>query len=112
MMEIDVSTAKRWMDEGKNDQGQEVFFLDCREPNEHQVAKIQGVALAPMSQWPPSQEVTETMQGKQVVVLCHHGGRSLRVSNWLRGNGYPTALSMSGGIDAWSMEIDPSVPRY
>lgn len=111
-MEIDVLTAKRWMDDGKNDHGQDVFFLDCREPNEHHVANIQGVTLVPMSQWPPKQEVIDMMQGKQVVVLCHHGGRSLRVTNWLRSNGYPTALSMSGGIDAWSLEIDPSVPRY
>ena len=111
-MEIDVSTAKRWMDDCKSDQGQEVFFLDCREPNEHHVDKIQGVTLAPMSQWPPSQEIIESMQGKQIVVLCHHGGRSLRVTNWLRANGFPTAVSMSGGIDSWSLEIDPSVPRY
>jgi rhodanese-related sulfurtransferase len=111
-MEIDVATAKRWMDAGVDDQGQSVFFLDCREPNEHQVAAIEGVTLAPMSQWPPAQEVVESMQDKQIVVLCHHGGRSLRVTRWLRDNGYPTAVSMAGGIDQWSLEIDPSVSRY
>jgi rhodanese-related sulfurtransferase len=94
-MEIDTATAKRWMDRSQDDQGQEVFFLDCREPNEHQVAHVPGVTLVPMSQWPPSQ-----------------GGRSLRVTQWLRANGYPDAMSMSGGIDRWSVEIDPSVPRY
>jgi rhodanese-related sulfurtransferase len=111
-MEIDVATAKRWMDAGTDEQGQSVFFLDCREPNEHQVASIQGVTLAPMSQWPPAQEVLDSMQGKQIVVLCHHGGRSLRVTRWLRDNGYPTAVSMAGGIDQWSLEIDPRVSRY
>lgn len=111
-MEIDVATAKRWMDSAQDDQGNPVCFLDCREPSEHQAARIQGVALAPMSQWPPSQEVFDAMKGKQVVVLCHHGGRSLRVTNWLRANGYPNALSMAGGIDRWSLEIDPSIPRY
>jgi rhodanese-related sulfurtransferase len=111
-MEIDVGTAKGWMDAGKGDQDQSVFFLDCREPSEHQTASIDRVTLAPMSQWPPSQELLKQMQGKQVVVLCHHGGRSLRVVHWLRANGYPSAVSMAGGIDRWSLEIDPSVPRY
>jgi rhodanese-related sulfurtransferase len=111
-MEIDIATAKQWMDDCKDAQGQAVFFLDCREPSEHQVASIQGVRLVPMSQWPPSQEVFDAMRGKRVVVLCHHGGRSLRVTNWLRANGFPTAVSMSGGIDRWSFEIDPTIPRY
>ena len=111
-MEIDIATAKRWMDSAQDDQGQEVFFLDCREPKEHQVASIPGVTLAPMTQWPPSQSVIGAMQGKRVVVLCHHGGRSLRVTQWLRANGHPDAVSMSGGIDRWSLEIDPTVPRY
>lgn len=111
-MEIDVATAKHWMDSAKDDHGKIVYFLDCREPAEHQVARIEGVKLTPMSRWPPSQEVIDAMQDKQVVVLCHHGGRSLQVTNWLRANGHPTAVSMAGGIDRWSLEIDPSVPRY
>ena len=53
-MEIDVATAKAWLDSGKDDQGTPVFFLDCREPNEHQVASIAGTTLVPMSQWPPA----------------------------------------------------------
>ncbi len=111
-MEIDTATAKRWMDRSQDDQGQEVFFLDCREPNEHQVANVPGVTLVPMSQWPPSRGVIGSMQSKRVVVMCHHGGRSLRVTQWLRANGYPDAVSMSGGIDRWSLEIDTTVPRY
>jgi rhodanese-related sulfurtransferase len=46
------------------------------------------------------------------VVHCHHGGRSLRVAHWLREQGFANAQSMAGGIDRWSQEIDPSVPRY
>jgi rhodanese-related sulfurtransferase len=49
---------------------------------------------------------------RRIVVHCHHGGRSLRVANWLRGQGFEQAQSMAGGIDAWSTEIDPAVPRY
>lgn len=111
-MEIDIATAKEWMDQATDDQGQEVFVLDCREPNEYQIARIQGTHLVPMSQWPPSQDVFDSMQGKRVVVMCHHGGRSLRVTNWLRANGFPTAVSMAGGIDGWSLEVDPSIMRY
>ncbi len=48
----------------------------------------------------------------QLVVHCHHGGRSLKVARWLRENGFAQAQSMAGGIDQWSQEIDPSVPRY
>ena len=112
VIEIDVELAKQWLDSQQDDNGVPVFFLDCREPVEYQTASIAGATLVPMSKWPPSQEVTELMQGRRVVVFCHHGGRSLRVTNWLRQNGFPTALSMAGGIDAWSQQIDAAVPRY
>lgn len=47
-----------------------------------------------------------------VAVHCHHGGRSLKVAVWLRNQGFAQAQSMAGGIDRWSLEIEPSVPRY
>lgn len=111
-MEIDVSTAKRWLDQGSSDSGVPVVLIDCREPNEHQTTSIAGTTLAPMSQWPPSTELLDAWKAHQLVVFCHHGGRSLQVAQWFRQNGFPDALSMSGGIDRWSMEIDPLVPRY
>jgi rhodanese-related sulfurtransferase len=49
---------------------------------------------------------------KPIIVHCHHGGRSLRVAKWLREQGFIQAQSMAGGIDAWSLQIDPDVPRY
>ena len=48
----------------------------------------------------------------RIIVHCHHGGRSLRVTNYLRQQGFSQAQNMSGGIDAWSLEVDPAVPRY
>lgn len=111
-MEIDVVTTKQWLDQGKDANGTPVFLLDCRESSEHVTANIPGAVLAPMSQWPPAQEILNAMDGKHVVVHCHHGGRSLRVAQWLRQNGFPDALSMAGGIDQWSQSIDPTVPRY
>jgi rhodanese-related sulfurtransferase len=104
--------VKRWLDQGADDSGTPVFLLDCRETDEFETASIAGTHLAPMSLWPPDPKLMDDMQGKQVVVLCHHGGRSLRVAQWFRQNGFPNALSMAGGIDLWSQIIDPSVPRY
>jgi rhodanese-related sulfurtransferase len=111
-IEIDIHSVQRWLAQGKNDSGKEIALIDCREPKEYDIAKIQGAILMPMGSWPPAQEALDALDGKLVVVHCHHGGRSLRVASWFRQNGHPDAMSMSGGIDQWSMEIDPNIPRY
>lgn len=111
-METDVATVKRWIDQGSDESGVAIYLLDCREPGEYQTASIQPSHLVPLSQWPPAPAIMDAMRGKQVVVYCHHGGRSLRAAQWLRLNGFPGTLSMAGGIDVWSQRIDPSVPRY
>lgn len=111
-MEVDLQTVQRWLTKGSDDSGVELALVDCREPNEAQIAKIDGAILMPMRSWPPSQESLNALEGKCVVVHCHHGGRSLRVANWFRENGHPDAKSMAGGIDQWSLEIDSSIPRY
>lgn len=87
-------------------------FLDCREPEEFAIAKIEGTTLMPMSQM--AERAGEILAEKEVeiVVHCHHGGRSLRVATWLRNQGFSRARSMSGGIDQWAMEIDPTIARY
>jgi rhodanese-related sulfurtransferase len=54
----------------------------------------------------------EPHRGRAVVVYCHHGGRSLQVARFLRGQGFDKAQSMAGGIDEWAETIDPSLPRY
>lgn len=102
-----MATVQSWLD-----QRPDVTLIDCREPAEAQAAAITGAILLPMSQWADVAGELEKLQGKHLVVHCHHGGRSLRVAQWLRANGFPTTQSMAGGIDAWSQEIDPSVPRY
>jgi rhodanese-related sulfurtransferase len=52
------------------------------------------------------------LREKHFVVHCHHGGRSERVTYWLRANGFPRVQNMAGGIDAWAVQIDPALPRY
>jgi rhodanese-related sulfurtransferase len=111
-IEVDIHTVKQWLQQGSDTDGNPVVLVDCREPHEFETAKIEGAVLMPMRSWPPSQSALEALAGKSIVVHCHHGGRSLRVANWFRENGYPDAKSMAGGIDAWSLEIDNSIPRY
>lgn len=90
----------------------EIVLIDCREPSEWEVAKIDGAILMPMSNWEKEIVKLEKFAGRHLVVHCHHGGRSLRVTQWLRANGFPNAQNMAGGIDAWSDDVDSSVPKY
>ena len=86
-----------------------VFLLDCREPWEHEIARIERATLMPMRQVPQSLE--QIPKDVPVVVYCHHGMRSLNVAAWLRQHAIE-AQSLLGGIERWSLEIDPGVPRY
>ncbi len=106
-IEIDVETLRDWL-QSRDD----LVLIDCREPSEYEVASIPGATLIPMSQWAEKLAEVEGFQGKQVVVHCHHGGRSMRVTQWLRQNGFPNALNLAGGIHAWSDRIDPTVAKY
>ena len=93
--------------------GAEPFLLlDCREQDEYETARIEGASLLPMSELQKRLDELQNHRESRIVVHCHHGGRSLRVANWLRGQGYLQAQSMAGGIDAWALRIDSSVPRY
>ena len=95
------------------DNGEKIHLLDCREPFEYQQARIEGAELIPMRAIPASlQEIKIKSEEMPVVVYCHHGMRSLQVANWLREHGVDNCSSLAGGIDLWSSEIDPKVPRY
>ena len=88
------------------------LLLDCREPDEHAISRIGGAVLIPMGTIPERLSELEPHRDARIVVHCHHGVRSLRVARFLRGRGFPHAQSMTGGIEAWSLEIDPTTPRY
>ncbi len=90
-----------------------LVLLDCREPWENSTARIEPSELIPMNTIPANINRIEALaEDKQLVVYCHHGVRSLNTVAWLQRQGIENALSLTGGIDRWSMEVDPTVPRY
>jgi rhodanese-related sulfurtransferase len=86
-------------------------LLDVREPWEFQTARIEPAKLMPMGDV-PSRAHQELDPEEHIVVLCHHGVRSMNVTVWLRQQGFENVQSMRGGIDAWSRRVDPKVPTY
>lgn len=87
-----------------------VVLIDVREPHEVELCRIAGSSPIPMKQIP--EQVGTLPKDKHLLIHCHHGGRSLRVTQFLRANGFTAVSNVAGGIDAWSLTIDPSVPRY
>jgi rhodanese-related sulfurtransferase len=86
-------------------------LIDVRELWEFEAAHIEGSVLMPMGDV-PARAHQELDPDERLVVLCHHGQRSLNVTAWLRNQGFENVQSLRGGIDAWSAEIDPLVARY
>lgn len=90
--------------------GDELFLLDVRDPQEYHYARIDGSTLIPLQQIPA--RIGELDPTRSIVVICHHGMRSLQAANYLAQRGFTKIANLSGGIDAWSLNCDSSVPRY
>jgi rhodanese-related sulfurtransferase len=90
--------------------GDKLLLVDVREQWEYDLCKITGAKLIPLGTIPAS--LNAFLDAEEVVCYCHHGMRSLDAAAWLRQQGVESAKSMAGGIERWSVEIDPSVPRY
>lgn len=92
----------------------EPVVLDVREPHELQLASVaeNGFQLLtiPMGVIPP--RLSELNPEQPIACLCHHGGRSMQVAHFLAGRGFRHVANIAGGINAWSAEVDPSIPRY
>jgi rhodanese-related sulfurtransferase len=109
MLELEITTmevAARL----KSDPGS-LVLLDVREPWELTTAKIEGAMAIPMGDI-PARAHQELDPETHVVALCHSGVRSLNVAVWMRNQGFENVQSLRGGIDAWSREVDPKIPRY
>ena len=88
----------------------DLILLDVREPWEFATARIEGSILVPMGEIPA--RLQEFDPDAHIVTICHAGVRSMNVAVWLRNQGIERVQSLRGGVDAWSREIDPKVPRY
>jgi rhodanese-related sulfurtransferase len=106
MNQLSVQTLAAWL---ADDARAQPLLLDVREPWEVQTAAIPGVLNIPMQEIPS--RVAELDAGREIVSICHHGSRSMQVALFLERQGL-TMHNLAGGIDAWSREIDPAVPRY
>lgn len=104
-LEITASELKNRLD-----QGDKMLVVDVREPWEYELCRIRGAKLVPMGTVPANLQALDV--DEDVICYCHHGQRSLDVAVWLRGQGIESAKSLAGGIERWSVEVDPSVPRY
>src|SRR5262245_8361257 len=92
--------------------GEKVYLLDVRQPAEHEFAALAGSVLIPLSELPRRVGEVRPPEGALVVVYCHHGVRSLHGAAFLEQCGVGPVASLAGGIDAWSLAVDPAVPRY
>jgi rhodanese-related sulfurtransferase len=106
-IEIDVNDVNSLIQNGED-----FLLVDVRELIEYQTASIGGAVLVPLGELQSSLGQLESHRNKRIVVHCHHGVRSLRAAMALRNLGFPGVQSMAGGIDQWSTDINPQVPRY
>jgi len=90
--------------------GEAHVLLDVREPWETALCAVDGSLNIPMNEIPSRLE--ELPRDRPLVVMCHHGVRSLRVADWLGQNGFSNAINLRSGIDAWAREIDPDMQTY
>jgi rhodanese-related sulfurtransferase len=105
-LEISPMEVRRLMDSGAP-----VRLIDVREPAEYDICRVEGARLIPMRSVPDHLNEFDG-SASEIVVYCHHGVRSLSVIDWLRRQGVENCRSMAGGIDLWSLQVDPAVPRY
>lgn len=107
MKQISPQELAAWLADAKRARP---LLLDVREPWEFEKARIQGAQLIPMRELPS--RVEELDRDKELVAICHHGGRSQQVALFLEKAGFTRIHNLAGGVDAWSRTVDPTVPVY
>jgi rhodanese-related sulfurtransferase len=86
------------------------LLLDVREAWEYNLCRIEGAQLAPLQTLPT--RLAELNPGQETVVICHHGVRSYHAARFLEHNGFTNVINLTGGVDAWAKEADPTMPTY
>jgi rhodanese-related sulfurtransferase len=107
MERITAGELAAWLADERRDKP---LLLDVREPWEFDKARIEGATLIPMRELPS--RIGQIDEDKEVVAICHHGGRSMQVAMFLEKHGFKRVHNLEGGIDAWSRTVDPAVPLY
>lgn len=108
-LEIGVQEARERMDAGGEPRPR---LIDVRDPEEFAYCRLPGAELIPLPTVPVDAAAKLPDHDAEIIVYCHHGMRSMQATQQLRALGYTNARSLAGGIDCWSREIDPDVPRY
>lgn len=107
MKQISSNELAAWLSDARREKP---VLLDVREPWEWETARIEGARHIPMREVPA--RVGEIDRDREVVAICHHGGRSQQVAMFLEKNGFAKVHNLQGGVDAWSRTVDPAVPLY
>jgi adenylyltransferase/sulfurtransferase len=106
-MNISVEELK-----AKMDAGEEFLLLDVRTEYERDIVKLEGGLHMDIHDFDPADPALATWKNRQIVCMCHHGGRSAHAQGVLLQHGYTNVLNLAGGIHAWALKIDPSLPTY
>jgi rhodanese-related sulfurtransferase len=107
VQQIDVQTLR-----DKLNAREQIVLVDVRQPWEHEFASLPNSLLIPLDQLPQRVGEIDCPEGAILVAYCHHGVRSVRAAAYLAHAGFQCVVSLAGGIDAWSVKVDPTVPRY
>ncbi len=107
MDELEITPAEL---KARLNSGEKLVLVDVREPWEQEICRIEGASLVPLGTLATSLNTLPDVD--EVICYCHHGMRSLDAAAWLRFQGFEKAKSLAGGIERWSLEVDPNVPRY
>lgn len=107
MEQITPPQLKAWLDDGGR---ADPVLLDVREPWEFETCHLAGAKLMPMRSVPAS--VDQLDRDAEIVVICHHGGRSFQVAMFLEQQGFRHLYNLNGGVEGWARQVDPAMPRY
>ncbi|MFN3594891.1 MAG: rhodanese-like domain-containing protein [Thiobacillaceae bacterium] len=107
MQHIRPAELKTWL---ADPQREDPLLLDVREPWEFERCHIEGAVSLPMNGIPA--RLAELPRDRDIVVICHHGVRSYHVARFLDHNGFTRVINLTGGVDAWAKEVDPTMPTY
>lgn len=92
------------------DDGEALTLVDVRQGWEHNICQIPGSKLISLDELP--QQLHQLPDDQPLVIVCHHGMRSFHATMWLRQHGFPRAINLAGGVDAWAQQVDSSLARY